>query len=165
MSDIVWRTLDREADIAVSQRQLPHWDQTGALTFVTFRLADSMPKPVIQRWIREQEAWLLQNKVRLDSIEEVLQSDSISDNIKNDFRKFRIQRWHRNLDDCHGSCVLRDPRLAAIVGDSLRHFDGERYDLERFVVMPNHVHLLVQMRHGFALRAQCESWLRFSAQR
>lgn len=43
------------------------------------------------------------------------------------------------------------------------HFNDDRYDLERFIIMPNHVHLLVQMRRGFDLRKQCSSWLRFSA--
>ena len=60
---------------------------------------------------------------------------------------------------------MRDTDLANIVGDGLRFFDGERYDLERFVVMPNHVHLLVQMRKGTALRKQCESWLRYTARK
>lgn len=44
---------------------------------------------------------------------------------------------------CHVACLLRQPVLAKIVADSLRHFDGDRYCLGDFVVMPNHVHLLV----------------------
>lgn len=58
MQKVVWRVLDREAEVAVSCRQLPHWDQTGAVTFVTFRLADSMPRSVLDRWRAEQLEWL-----------------------------------------------------------------------------------------------------------
>lgn len=38
--------------------------------------------------------------------------------------------------------MLEDPANAKIVADALRHFDGERYELASFVVMPNHVHVL-----------------------
>jgi REP element-mobilizing transposase RayT len=60
---------------------------------------------------------------------------------------------------------LRDRTNARIVGDALQHFDGVRYDLDSFVVMPNHVHLLVQFRATFTLKAQSESWLRYSARK
>ena len=46
-------------------------------------------------------------------------------------------RFEALLDNCHGECVLRRPELAKIVGDSLLHFDGERYVMTDFVVMPN----------------------------
>jgi REP element-mobilizing transposase RayT len=49
------------------------------------------------------------------------------------------------------------------VGDALRYFDGDRYDLDSFVVMPNHVHVLVQFRPNISLTAQTESWLRYTA--
>jgi type I restriction enzyme R subunit len=60
-------------------------------------------------------------------------------------------RWHDALDAGHGACVLRQPDLATIVGNSLRHFDGERYLMLDFVVMPNHVHLLA----SFPTRRSC----------
>ena len=59
--------------------------------------------------------------------------------------------------------MLRNQELAQVVGDSLRYFDGERYDLDCFVVMPNHVHLVVQFRPPTTLRSQCESWLHYTA--
>jgi hypothetical protein len=35
--------------------KLPHWTQTGAIYAVTFRLADSLPAPVVESWKRERE--------------------------------------------------------------------------------------------------------------
>jgi type I restriction enzyme R subunit len=61
--------------------------------------------------------------------------------------------------------VLLRPELARIVADSLRHFDGDRYDLTDFVVMANHVHVLVAFHDEQSLLAQCESWKRFTATR
>lgn len=67
------------------------------------------------------------------------------------------------LDECHGECCLRDPSLATIVADSLMYFDGERYRMGDFVVMPNHVHLLAAFATQELLTTQCTSWLRFTA--
>jgi len=47
------------------------------------------------------------------------------------------------LDRCHGSCVLRDPRARACVQASLKHGDGQRCQYGDGVIMPNHVHWLV----------------------
>lgn len=74
----------------------------------------------------------------------------------------RNQGWQESLDQAHGECWLRVPEFARIVGDCLLKFNGDRYDMERFVVMPNHVHVMVQMRHDWQLQEQCTSWLRFS---
>ena len=51
------------------------------------------------------------------------------------------------------------------VEESFLHFEGQRYDLERFVIMPNHVHLLIQMRRGFTLRKQLTETMRYSGRR
>src|SRR5690606_28274133 len=63
----------------------------------------------------------------------------------------------------HGECVLKRPTLATIVADTLKYFDGDRYDLDCLVVMPNHVQLLVQFRQGTTLGEQTKIWLRYSA--
>ncbi len=164
MSQIQWRVYDREAETKITIRDRPHWDQT-ALTFVTFRLADSMPKRVVEHWLTEQKDWLIQQGFTELTIGDCLTCGDVPEYLRRQFLKFRKERWHSSLDDCHGSCVLKDPRLANEVSSALLFFNGERYDLERFVVMPNHVHVLVQMHHGFDLRKQCKSWLRFSARR
>ncbi|MBM3892271.1 MAG: hypothetical protein FJ388_24405, partial [Verrucomicrobia bacterium] len=72
-------------------------------------------------------------------------------------------RWQDLLDACHGECVLRRRELARIVSDSLLHFDGDRYEMLDFVVMPNHVHLLATFADEAAMLAQCESWKHFTA--
>lgn len=60
------------------------------------------------------------------------------------FHKFKNQRWHANLDNCHGKCLLRERRFANIVTESLLTLDSQRYDVERFVIMPNHVKLHIR---------------------
>ena len=49
------------------------------------------------------------------------------------------------------------------MANSLQHFDGDRYELTDFVVMPNHVHVLVAFPDDESLLKQCESWKHFTA--
>lgn len=67
------------------------------------------------------------------------------------------------LDEGHGSCMLREPAHAQIVAGALKHFEAQRYDLAAWVVMPNHVHVLLTPRPGFALGKILHSWKSFSA--
>ena len=130
---------------------------------LTFRLADSMPREVVQRWHDEIESWLKEHNLGEQSVEDVLIANDIDESLKNELRQFKNRKWHGHLDDCHGACVLGAPQPRKLVEESLLHFDGQRYDLERFVIMPNHVHLLIQLRQGFQLRKQLTETMRYSA--
>jgi type I restriction enzyme R subunit len=57
------------------------------------------------------------------------------------------------LDQCHGSCLLETAH--SIVGRSLEFFHGQRVWLGDYVVMPNHVHVIIQPFPG----VQLEEWL------
>ena len=67
------------------------------------------------------------------------------------------------LDQGLGDCPLRDRSLSQMVADCLRRFDGERYHLGDFVVMPNHAHLLTCLLGSTDLASQCRSWKKISA--
>ncbi len=67
------------------------------------------------------------------------------------------------MDACHGACVLRQQELRQIVVDALRFFDRQRYTLGDFVVMPNHLHVLVGGMPREAMLTQVESWKRWTA--
>ena len=70
------------------------------------------------------------------------------------------EKW---LDEGHGACLLKDGQARRIVEDALRHFDGMRYALYAFVVMPNHVHVLFMPEKGEALSRILHSWKSFTA--
>jgi REP element-mobilizing transposase RayT len=69
------------------------------------------------------------------------------------------------MDQGHGSCDLENPAFAAIVEEQLRFFDGRRYDLHAWVVMPNHVHALITPYPGITLGEISKSWKGYSARR
>jgi len=49
------------------------------------------------------------------------------------------------------------------VQDSLRHFDGERYRLHAWVVMPNHVHAVLTPLASHELSDIVGSWKHYTA--
>jgi putative transposase len=154
--------FDRDADFAITWRRLPHWSQPGTLTFITFRTRDSMPRPVVNAWVRERNRILDQHgidpggdwRASLNDLPKAAQME---------LRFLLTVRWDSHLDCSHGACVLRDSKLAKIVGDSLRMFDGDRYELTDFVVMPNHVHVLAAFESEEAMLSQVAGWKRFTA--
>ena len=128
-------------------RRLPHWSQSGAVCFITWRTADSLPADVARRICAERDEWPLTHP----------------NNSRSERQRQVYRLWSQVLDRGLGSCPLRDPACSKIVADSLRHFDGTRYLLFDFVVMPNHVHVLAAFQDGDAMRSQCESWKKFTA--
>jgi putative DNA methylase len=114
---------------------LRHFDGLEHPQFVTFRLADSLPQTVLQQWSNEKA------------------SDAA-------FRK-RLEKF---LDAGHGECWLRLPHVARIVREAIFHFAGVRYELIAWVIMPNHVHLLIRPLQGNHLPEILHSIKSFTAQ-
>ncbi|MFT3883117.1 MAG: hypothetical protein QM703_26135 [Gemmatales bacterium] len=147
--------------LTIIEHRLPHWSQAGTICFITWRTYDSLPASVLQSWHDERRRWLLQQGVQLDTYPECLQQ--LSPHMRKEYHTLFSGRWHQHLDDGHGSCELQRPEVAKIVADSLLHFDGSRYLLTDFVVMPNHVHVLASFVDEASLLNQCESWKHFTA--
>jgi putative transposase len=148
--------------VMITQGHLPHWDQEGATYFITWRTADSIPKEVWLRWRTERSAWLAEHGIDPDLKDWRQHVEELSEVLRKDFRRFS-KALEDEVDEGHGECLLRRKELAGIVADSLRFFDGARYDLGDFVVMPNHVHLLVGGLVREAMLKQVESWKKWSA--
>ncbi len=158
-----FRCFEPQADYKVVERKLPHWSQIGTICFITFRTNDSIPKDVLELWTRQREDWLKRHGINphFDSWRQQLRE--LDRRVQVEFFREFSDQWHKHLDACHGECVLRQPELAEIVAQSLRHFDDNRYDLTDYVVMPNHVHVLAAFPDEDAMLAQCESWKHFTA--
>jgi type I restriction enzyme R subunit len=145
--------FDPYAQTHVTAANLPHWRQDGVLYFVTFRLADSLPTEKIHSMRLEWETWLHSHPKPHTPQQEKEYWDRFG------------SRTHHWLDSGHGACLLAKPGIRHIMEDALRHFDGERYDVGRFVVAPNHVHVLVRPLNGHQLSMILQSWKSFTAKR
>lgn len=148
--------------VSVTQGHLPHWDQEGATYFITWRTADSIPKEVWLRWRDDRDAWLQSHGIDPSAKDWRRHVEELSEADRHDFRRF-AKALEIELDAGHGECVLKWPDIAEIVTGALRFFNGQRYELGDFVVMPNHVHLLVGSMARKAMLKQVESWKKWSA--
>lgn len=154
--------FDPKSEIMIHDRLRPHWSQAGAIVFVTFRTHDSIPQRVMQNWDRKKNIWLAERGL----LTKRHWSDVVPDlgaEIRRKFNKHFNRCREDFLDSCHGKCLLRNPELAQIVTDALLHFDGERYSMGDFVVMPNHVHLLAAFPGQVEMAKQFYSWLHYTA--
>ncbi|MCR4297576.1 MAG: transposase, partial [Gallionella sp.] len=75
----------------------------------------------------------------------------------------KLRQIESLLDAGHGACWLRQPAIANIVEDALLHWDGQRYRLLAWCVMPNHVHALIETREGYSLPKVVQGWKSFTA--
>ena len=151
-----------ESEVIVTQGHLPHWDQAGTTTFITWRTADSIPKHIWEQWRTARNQWLQDHHIDPSQPDWRRCVEILPPADRHDFRKFSKQ-LEDEIDRGHGACVLRDLTLSAIVADALKHFDGERYLLGDFVIMPNHVHLLVGGMARATMLLQAESWKKWTA--
>jgi len=143
--------FDPDEPIEDLSGNLPHWRQEGVMYFVTFRLADSLPKEKLRQWLDDRDTWLKTHPEPLSQEDRRQYYDQFP---------ARLQYW---LDQGHGSCVLARPGVKAVVEKALRCFDGQRYGLDEFVVMPNHVHALVTPMGEHTLSQILHSWKSFTA--
>jgi REP element-mobilizing transposase RayT len=97
---------------------LPHFDAPNVTQIVTFMLQDAFPV-----WRRRE--W-----------EPILKESDLS------LRRRKLEAW---LDRGHGECWLRQVGVARRVEEILRAEEGKTYRLQAWVVMPNHIHLVVDV--------------------
>lgn len=116
-----------------SRGYLPHFDVPSQLQSITFRLADSLPREKLRQLERELSE-------RPEDERDVA-------------RRRTIEAW---LDAGMGCCALRHPALAGLMQETLLKFDGERYRLLAWCVMPNHVHVLIEQHDHLSRIVQ--SW-------
>jgi REP element-mobilizing transposase RayT len=151
---------NREAtlgEVSVCQGHfLPHWTRIDGIYAVTFRLSDSMPADLLKQWRAEREAL---ERAATSAERELTPAEAK--------RLARLQSaaMEKYLDAGHGSCWLRDDRIASIVADAMKHFDGDRYDLFGWCVMPNHVHAVIRPRGDQKLERLMHSLKSWTAHR
>lgn len=131
--------------VRLYRRNLPHWRQKGATYFVTFRLADSVPTAVLRQWDYEKTKWLGARGINTDihSNSFRLAFERLPANEQYLYHKHFSRLMHQHLDGGQGGCSLRKDECIETVRAELERGDGQEHHLGDFVIMPNHVHVLV----------------------
>lgn len=123
--------MERDKFISITGSTLPHWHQDNKVQFVTFRLADSLPQVKLVELSDFKEEWLRSHPEPWDQ--------ATQEEYDHIIRK-KVDKW---LDQGYGECILQSEDIRKIVVDALLFYHGKRYMLHHFVIMPNHVHLLI----------------------
>jgi hypothetical protein len=126
--------------------RLVHWQVDDAIYFITFALLDALPAHVHTELFRERDQ-------AMRTTQTVAERAQIE-------RVFQL-RLDRELNDLRGSCLLREH--GGTVAGALKYFDGQRYTLHAWCVMPNHVHVLVHIERGADLPRIVHSWKSYTA--
>jgi len=160
----MFELFDPKGDVRIDcGTNLPHWFQPGVSYFVTFRKEDSIPVEVGRQWYARRANWLSQQGIVPGTLNWRSQLNLLPEPLRREFHETFSREYLEALDKGWGACVLRRPELSKIVADSLFHFDGDRYHMGDFVIMPNHVHLIVCLLGDTEIETQCTSWKRFAA--
>ena len=101
------------------KRFLPHYDASLKYQMITYRLADSLPGEKSRDLLGAPHSDAGSEVGRRKIIETV-------------------------LDQGFGACILRVPSVAEKVIEAWKFFDKEKYELISYVVMPNHVQVLIK---------------------
>lgn len=120
------------ADLTYYERNLPHRLPPGEVIFITFRLAGSLPQEALERL--QAEALLLQRNCATDPAAQYAER----------------KRYFGRFDDLlagsgYGPVWLKQPEVAAVVSQALHYPNGKGYELRCYCIMPNHVHLVVEL--------------------
>lgn len=134
--------------------KLPHLKKEGADYFVTFRLHDSLPSQEIGR-LKQERLLLLKQAQAAKS--------PLTWHEEQQLLAWYCDQVEALLDAGRGACWLSKPEVADLVAGAVNFFEGQRYELRAWAVMPNHVHVIVWPMPGHTLSEILHSWKSYTS--
>lgn len=141
-------------------RNLPHMFDVDKPIFITYRLKFALPQKVIDTYARQKEEWTRQlTELAAEEQKEMLKSkDSL------------FFAWFDALlaQSPDVPRLLHREEIRNIITESFKRFDGVRYRLMAYSIMPNHVHVLILPKTQedgkiFSLQHIVYTWKKFTA--
>jgi REP element-mobilizing transposase RayT len=133
---------------------LPHWTRQGAIYATTFRLIDSVPQSILRAWEFERD----------DIVRTARQlGRELTSSEQRRLEQLFAEKIDRYLDAGRGECWVYRDDVAASVSGALGFFEGVRYKLLAWCVMPNHVHAVLEPVGEHTLPEILHSWKSFTA--
>jgi len=133
---------------------LPHWTKKDGIYSITFRLADSLPQTIIQQW-------KLERKEIQEACTNVKRQLSQPERVR--LHILLEEKIEQHLHKGYGSCWMKQDAIAEVVANAFKYFDGNRYTLLAWCIMPNHVHVVIKPHKQFSLSQIIHSWKSFTA--
>jgi putative transposase len=122
-----------------SRGYIPHFNRPHLIQLITFRLEDAVPEKLIEQW-KSELRW----------------SDGIS---ASDPRQIALQKMIVKYEDAgHGACWLRNGNIAQITEQAILFYDSKKYRVIAWCIMPNHVHVIIEILEENQLEVVLHSW-------
>ena len=138
---------DSEEDLLCTHGNLPHWNQQQKLYAVTFRLYDALPLHVVKSY---QEQWEKEHGKPTTTTSSAHEA-------------WMRKRMMEYMDAGHGACWLRQEAIRHIVASAFCHTNTHLARIYAYVIMPNHVHAVVETRPGVTIQYMMHSLKGFTA--
>ena len=126
------------------ERSLPHIHPPDAIFFITFRLFGSIPKATIREY-KAKKDWLDNELERISHRKDNEPSNTIQSQYQSlvEFQRTWFKKFEDILDTAKdGPMWLGENEIRQIVADKLLEDDGNKYRLDAFCIMSNHVHVV-----------------------
>lgn len=109
------------------RRNLPHLHPSEGTFFITYRLADSLPKEIIES---------LSNEYKNEKVEIIIQPNKHSYFVSFDeyLDKYESDKNYLSL-----------PEIAEVNKNGIHHYDSKYYQLICYCIMSNHIHLVIKL--------------------
>lgn len=146
-------------DVIIERYQgnhVPHWETSDEnnVYHLSFRLHDSVP--TVQR-----QYWLYRRQRLMECIAD--EQRALTEGEMEYLRQLYSEHIERYLQSGHGSCVLRKAEVASVVQGAIEYFHGKRYSLRAWCIMPNHVHVMLQIFPGMPMKKILLSWKSYTS--
>ena len=129
-----------------SKHFLPHYNAENKYQMITYRLADSLPQKVLSSLGSPQSSAGKNNP------------GSPQSSAGKEEELARRKTIESALDKGYGSCILARPDIAEKVIETWEFYHKKHYQLISYVVMPNHVHVLIKTLDSWDLGKIVWAW-------
>lgn len=137
---------------------LPHIENKQ-YQMITFRLYDSVPKEVVDGW---KETLSLLGSLTSSQREQREPRRHSFSTYKTEADRL-LALLDKYEDAGYGSCVLKNDNVARIVHDAIFFYHEKKYNVISWCIMPNHVHVLIEVMKNISLSSILHSWRSFSS--
>lgn len=152
---------------------LPHIENKQ-YQMITFRLYDSVPREVVEGWKETLSLLGGPQTSKLGQLtssqrEQQEQASGLREPRKHSFSTHKTEAdkllalLDKYEDAGYGSCVLKNDNVARIVHDAIFFYHGKKYNVISWCIMPNHVHVLIEVMKNISLSSILHSWRSFSS--
>ncbi len=117
-------------------RNLPHKYDTDKPIFITYRLKFTIPNSIKEEMNLRKKEW----QKKYASLPESEKPNALKLNELETFRRFD-ELLHKSDEVPR---LLHRVDLTNVIIDNFHYFNNQRYQLQAFCIMPNHVHVLIK---------------------